>query len=564
MTDHGARPRPAWRYFTWLPAAVGLVAIVLLRLFADNLDFGMVNVVTYLLLFAAWISSCIALLITQGPRLAAILLLVPILLGAVFFAFFRFERFDSEIIPKFASRWEASSKLPDPTASTSSDHAAVEDSNGDQDLLFSPRSTDFPEFLGPNRNATLDGMVLETDWEKSAPTVTWKQPIGQGWSGFAVQGDAAYTIEQRDQVEWVTCYNANTGKLIWFFEIPAVHTNPLGGTGPRSTPTIQDGKVYALSAVSKLVCLDMKDGRQLWSADLLDLAGASQEGFEREVSWGRSASPLVVEGKVVVPLGGESGKPMASLIAFDATTGTELWRGGKDQVSYATPVLANLQEQPQILYISQSHLSSHAMDDGHVLWSVDWPSHSNGDASVSQPIVVDQSRVLMSKGYGLGAQLIETTLNDNQWSVNVLWKDSSLLRTKFTSCVLHAGHAFGLSDGILECVDINTGKRAWKKGRYRHGQILLVGDTLLVTSEAGEVVLVAADPAQHRELAKLQVIGDVTWNTPALSGNRLFMRNSNEAACVLLPLRTPPSDSTLESTADLNSATEPHAKGANE
>ncbi len=94
-------------------------------------------------------------------------------------------------------------------------------------------------------------------------------------------------------------------------------------------------------------------------------------------------------------------------------------------------------------------------------------------------------------------------------------KSDGALRTKFTSCVVKDGFAFGLSDGILECVDLKDGKRAWKMGRYRHGQVLLVGSTLLITAEDGSVVLVAADGKEHRELAKLQVIGDVTWNTAA-------------------------------------------------
>ena len=168
-----------------------------------------------------------------------------------------------------------------------------------------------------------------------------------------------------------------------------------------------------------------------------------------------------------------------------------------------------------------------------------WPSHSNGDASVSQPIVVDDSHVLLSKGYGGGSELLKISKSDSAWSAETVWKVEGVLRTKFTSCVIKDGYAFGLNDGILECAALETGKRTWKKGRYRHGQILLIGDTLVITAENGAVVLVAADPKEHRELASLQVIGDVTWNTAALSGDRLLMRNSDEAACVILPLRSP-------------------------
>jgi outer membrane protein assembly factor BamB len=117
-----------------------------------------------------------------------------------------------------------------------------------------------------------------------------------------------------------------------------------------------------------------------------------------------------------------------------------------------------------------------------------------------------------------------------------LWQNKSSLKTKFTSVVVRDHYAYGLNDGILECIDVDTGKQQWKKGRYRQGQLLLVGDKLLITSESGSLVLVAADPKDFSELAKLPIIGDVTWNVPALSGNRLLIRNADEAALVRLPL----------------------------
>ncbi len=563
MTIQVTSARSLWRGLAWAPAAICLIAIVYLRANAENMDFGMVNVLTYLLAMAMWIATIAALGFSSGTRSAVVVLLVPIVLGGLFFAFYRLERFDSEINPRFVSRWQPYSELPVAASSGGSKSGSAEAgataASPLSDNFFATRSTDFPEFLGPERDATLPQQQLKTNWQQDPPRIAWKQPIGQGWSGFAVQGDAAYTLEQRDQTEWVTCYNANTGQLLWHFEMPGMHTHPLGGTGPRSTPTVRNGKVYAMSAVSELVCLDLRSGEKIWSAGLNELAGVTKEVFEKEVSWGRSASPLVVAGKVIVPLGGSADMSLQSLIALDADTGQELWRGGSDQISYATPVLASLLGQPQILIVSQSLLSAHSLETGAELWSVAWPGHSNSDASVSQPIVIDDAHVLMSKGYGGGAQLLEISKSDAAWETTVKWQSSAVLKTKFTSCVVYRDHAFALSDGILECVDVWTGKRAWKQGRYRHGQVLLVGDTLLVTTEAGEIVLVAADPEKHRELASLAVIGDVSWNTAALSGNRLLMRNSNEAACVLLPLRDV--DQAEDTTGSETTADSPSSSG---
>jgi outer membrane protein assembly factor BamB len=127
-------------------------------------------------------------------------------------------------------------------------------------------------------------------------------------------------------------------------------------------------------------------------------------------------------------------------------------------------------------------------------------------------------------------------LADGKWQTSVVWDNQRVLRTKFTNCVVRDGYVYGLSDGILECIDLATGKRQWKRGRYRQGQLLLVGEHLLISAEEGDLVLVEARHDEFVELARYPVIGDVTWNTLTLSGNRLLMRNSDEAACVRLPV----------------------------
>jgi len=504
-----------------------------MRFGAEVNDFGFVNVVSYLLVFAAAIFGLLAMMLTTRRRVWLTALLTPIAVGALLLAIFRLDRVDSEIVPKFVWRWTKAAELPE-----SKGAATLA-----EDAFFAPRDTDYPQFLGPNADSTLPTVEVETNWSKHPPKIAWKQAIGKGWSGFVVQGNAAYTMEQRDKEEWVSCYDADSGQMLWHYAIPGLHSHPLGGTGPRATPAIFDGRVYAQSAVNQLVCLDMRTGELVWSFEMLTATKSTQADFEASVAWGRSASPVIVDGKVLAALGGitqggDANSTLHSLIALDPKTGNEVWRAGSDQISYSTPVVATLLGQPQILYISESTVTAHAIVDGAELWSVKWPSHSNSNANVSQPIALDDSHVLLSKGYGGGAELLKISRNDSSWTAETVWKSEGVLRTKFTSCVIKDGHAYGLNDGILECVNLETGKRTWKKGRYRHGQVLLIGDTLVITAENGSVVLVATDSNELRELASLQVIGDVTWNTAALSGNRLLIRNSDEAACIILPLKT--------------------------
>ncbi len=537
--ENNVVPSNGWqgwlKFAPWLVGVGFLLLILPIQLSAHTSDFAQANVFTAGLLALTWIAFSIGLALASLPRIVPRLFFFgPILAFAGFIALFKFERVDGELNPKFQFRWASDQALANSSSSAREVTAAGGASVAN---LLEPKPTDFPQFLGPNRNAMLPSMGLDPNWNASPPQIAWKQAIGDGWSGFAIQGDVAVTMEQRESQEWVSAYSVLDGSLLWKFVLDGKHSNVMGGTGPRSTPTIVDNHVFACSAVSAVVCLELASGAQVWSCDLLKLAGTSQAEFEKEVAWGRAASALVVDDRVFVPLGGV-GAGLNTLLALDRKTGKELWRGGDDQISYSSPALVTLAGVNQILLTSEKKVSSYDIDDGRTLWSIPWPGSSSNNASVSQPVVVGDSHVLVSKGYGEGSQYLHISLAGDTWNVKQEWASKSGLRTKFTSCVVKDGFAYGLSDGILECVSLADGKKQWKNGRYRQGQLLLVGDYLLITSEPGELVLVQADPRDFDELAKLPVIGDVSWNTAAISGNRFLMRNSDEAACVILPLKT--------------------------
>ena len=530
--SYAASTQPAPRMVTRVSAALAVVLLICLflsRSFAQRFDFGVANVLTLVMGFFAWLSLTIAFASSRLPRWYwRSVALVPVLAIGIALIFVRVVRLDGELVPQFESRWKTVSALP--KGSPSDQRGNISDSQ------LAPRDTDFTQFLGNQRNAVVTGVRLETDWETRPPKILWKQPIGAGWSGFAIQGDVAVTLEQREQEQWVSAYEVETGELLWHTGVPGYHFNVLGGAGPRSTPTISVGRVYAHMATGQLVCLELQTGERVWEADLFKIAGWDQESAEAAVAWGRSGSPLIIKDMVVVPLGGPIDKDR-SLIAFSAQDGRTLWRAGSDQISYSSPSLVTLLGVEQIVIVNETTVTGHAIEDGQVLWTVDWPGQSNGPANVSQTTPIGDSRLLISKGYSQGAQLVEFTKDaQGKWKHEIVWKDPSVLKTKFTSPVVRGEYAYGLSDGILECVKLSNGERQWKKGRYRQGQLLLVDDILLITSESGSIVLVAADPKEFKELAKQDVIGDVTWNTPALSGNRLLIRNAEEAACVSLPL----------------------------
>ena len=300
--------------------------------------------------------------------------------------------------------------------------------------------------------------------------------------------------------------------------------------------------MYALGATGVLRCLDGRSGALVWQDDILQRYGVTPEQDLQAVGWGRSASPLVVEDLLIVPFGGPAHGTCASLAAYDKKTGELRWKGGEWQVSYASPTLINLCGTPQIVIVNEKAVSGHQLEDGSVLWSFAWPGGSSSNASASQAVPVSDNRLLLSKDYGTGSALIElTAVPDGGWLTSPVWENSGALKTKFTNVAVKDGFAYGLSDGILECIAIETGDRRWKdrrRGNFGHGQILLVGDVLLVQAESGEVVMLEANSDKLVELGRFPALSDQTWNNLCLYGPYLLVRNAVEAACYELPLKS--------------------------
>jgi len=400
---------------------------------------------------------------------------------------------------------------------------------------------DYPGFLGPQRAGHLKRVRLRSDWQERAPEELWRQPIGQGHSAFAVVNGIAVTMEQRGKDEAITAYDAATGELLWINSAPARFASPLGGIGPRSTPAIDEGRVYALGALGRFVCLEGATGEVLWERNLLaDYEVTPQQEFAN-IQFGRSNSPLVMGDAVFVPAGGNKGGKIASLAAYDKLTGEILWETGERQISFSSPNLATVAGVEQILNVSEDALGGYDPGTGRMLWEFPWPGNTPSNSSSSQAVPVAPDRVFISKGYGGGAALLRLApIEDGSMGVEELWADSRVMRTKFTQVVIQDGFIYGLSDGILECVDLETGKRVWKGGRYGHGQILAAGAMVLVLTEDGEIVMVEMTPEEsNKVLGRFQAVNGPTWNNLALYGDLLLVRNSREATAWRLPLASP-------------------------
>jgi outer membrane protein assembly factor BamB len=237
-----------------------------------------------------------------------------------------------------------------------------------------------------------------------------------------------------------------------------------------------------------------------------------------------AASPLIVDDKVIVLPGGTSGK---SVVAYNKMTGAPVWRSLSDVQAYVSPMLVELAGRRQIVVVTSTRVVGLVPESGALLWSYAWDT--NNGINVSQPIMVDQNRFFISSGYGKGAALVEVKGGGNSYTATTIW-ENGMMKNKFNSSVLYNGYVYGLDEGILSCLDVKTGERKWKDGRYGYGQVLLAGGHLIVTSDKGEVALVKATPNAYTEVARFAALQGQTWNYPAIASGRLLVRNSNEMA----------------------------------
>ena len=448
-------------------------------------------------------------------RLKAMVLvlgMIPLLLCG---ALFKLEGFSGDFVPVFTLRIG------------NGEMATVTIEEGSKEVADDsvPGGGDFLQFLGNERDIRVRDVDLNPDWKSNPPEAMWRREVGAAWSGFAVKGELAITMEQRKADESIIAYHLLTGEPIWEHHYAARYDNPIGGVGPRTTPTIDGGDVYCFGGTGVLTASDLITGEQHWQVDVMNQLGAVLP------EWGFASSPLVHEGKVIVSTGAANER---SLVAFDRTTGTQVWTAGSDPAAWSTPVLATVAGRQVILMVTKTLLTAHDPETGEAVWTYPWDNRNRPNVAV--PLVYQGDKVFLSSGYTKGAELIQVTESETgDFRASRVWKSLSM-KAKFSNLALIGDHVMGLDDGIFASVKVDTGERVWKDGRYGHGQILVVGDHLLVTDEGGEVVLLKADPAEWTELASMDVFDHKTWNPPCLAGRYLVVRTHKEAACYKLPI----------------------------
>ena len=454
--------------------------------------------------------------------IAAVVVIVLVAVAVAVFTFRRSGSDDEHFAALEQHRQQQAAQAP-PVAAPSATATPVAEASpsASPGQAAEPTSKSGRNYWTTFRGAKHDGVYaltpVSTSWPANGLSPIWKQPVGLGFASFAIADGRAFTLEQRRAQEVAVAYDVATGRELWTQAWTAEFYES-NGAGPRATPTWDNGRVYALGATGELRCLDANTGAVIWGKNILTENQASN------LPWAMAASPLVVDDKVIVLPGGS---PNKSVVAYNKNTGAPVWKVLNDTQAYVSPMLVELNGRRQIMVVSSSRVVGLVPETGALLWSYSWNTDSG--INVSQPIVIDKNRFFISSGYGKGAALVEVKGIGNSFTATTIWENINM-KNKFNSSVHHNGYIYGLDEGILTCLDVNTGERKWKGGRYGYGQVILAGDHLILTSDSGDLALVKASPDQYTEVARFSALQGKTWNYPAIADGRLLVRNATEMA----------------------------------
>jgi outer membrane protein assembly factor BamB len=367
------------------------------------------------------------------------------------------------------------------------------------------------QWRGPNRDGKSAETGLLKTWPGQGPPLAWRASgAGIGYSSFAASGGRLYTLGGRGGREYVIALDAASGKKVWETPIGELFSNDRGD-GPRGTPTVDGGRIYALGGNGDLVALDLKTGKPVWSKNLLrDFGG-------RNIPWGLSESPLVVNDRVLVQGGG----PNASILALNKANGAVLWRNHSDEAGYASAVLATVAGTQQAVFFTSERALGVSVRDGRELWSYD--KVANRTANIATPIVSD-NRVFVSSDYGTGAALLEISPG----GVREVYFTRDM-RNHHSTSVLVNDHLYGFSGSILTAMRLKDGVVAWRDRSVGKGSLIYADQRLYLYSENGVVGLAEPTPAGYREHGRFRIeTGSLpTWTHPVVTGGHLILRDQD-------------------------------------
>lgn len=371
---------------------------------------------------------------------------------------------------------------------------------------------DWPIFRGPNRTGISLDSAIKAPWPDEGPKTLWKVAIGEGYSGVAVVGNKVYTVGNKDEKDTVYCLDAEKGTVLWSqtYDCPKAGS---GYSGPRATPTVDNGVVYTLSNNGILNAYNADKGTPVFTKNIAKEVGA------KAPNWGHSASVLVDGNNLILNLNTHG-------VAVRKADGVVAWKSPEGTCGYSTPLPCTLGNRKCVLLFSSKELVAIDPANGNKLWAYPWETRY--DVNAADPIV-SGTQIFISSNYKKGGALLELASGQ---PVKV-WENNKM-KNHFNASVLIDGFLYGNSEGTLTCMDWKTGEVKWTgKEGIDKGGLTAVGKQLVVLSAKGQLMLIEADSTAYKLVSKAQVIGGECWTSPAVVAGRVYCRSHDgDLVCV--------------------------------
>jgi len=382
----------------------------------------------------------------------------------------------------------------------------------------------WPQWQGPTRNGLTKETGLLKEWPEGGPKQRWLfDKCGAGYAGPAIVDGRLYILGTREGTTELIALDANTGNELWAAPIDGEFHNDWGD-GPRNTPAVDDGHVYALSASGTLVCVTV-DGKEVWRVTMAALGG-------NVPNWGYAESVLVDGDKVLCTPGG----PQGAIVAIDKVSGDIIWQSKEltDTAHYSSIVRGEIHRRPQYVQLLEKRLVGLSAEDGKLLWEVAWP----GNVAVIPTPIVRGNQIFATSGYGAGCMLVEVSANNEATKVY----ENKRMKNQHGGVINIGNYLYGFSDEVgWVCLDARTGDFAWReRDALGKGAIGYADDRFYCVDQSeGNVVLIDASPKGWTERGRFTLSpqselrsdrGGI-WVHPVVVDGKLFLRDQEYVYC---------------------------------
>lgn len=384
---------------------------------------------------------------------------------------------------------------------------------------------DWPQFRGPQRDNRSAETGLLQRWPDGGPQLLWvADGLGEGYSSVSISDGRVYTMGNLRDEETVFALNLESGQKLWSARNANAYRQG-AGNGPRSTPTVDGERVYVLGGAGELGCFDVNSGNRLWGQNILQQYGG------QNIQWGICESVLIDGEKLVCTPGGQRG----TMVALNKTTGQTLWTSqvpGAPSTAYASPVICEVGGVKQYVNFTSRGVVGVRAEDGAALWGDD--GSSNGTANCSSVLIAD-NLVFSSSNYGTGAALVRLQAGGGRVQAQQVYQTKDM-KNHHGGMVLVDGFVYGSNDGILTCLELTSGRVAWRE-RTGKGSVVYADGRIIFRSERGPVRLVGATPESYQEFGQFdqpQRSNRAAWPHPVVAQGKLFLRDQDKLLCYQL------------------------------